>query len=293
MFRLRKVAPMYRAPLFALLLMTSCHRRADGTTDASGSSDAQLVDSFIADASQFVCGAGALCETFESSPAGAIANGANLGMFTSDVSGSGTLAADTSRAFRGSNSLKVHIDGNQRGGGRIFSKPDVALFASKPRHIYGRFMAWFDSNASSIHWTLAGASGKVAAPAATAGNDATYLFSVNSDDKFSAVYYNNQTTQDCWHHSTQQLPLRRWVCVGFEADGESIRYRLKLDGAAVPSFDVNTTGDGCLAVPGNTPWSGPMFSNFYVGAMSFHPMSGPLDVWIDDVIVDTSAPSCP
>ena len=31
----------------------------------------------------------------------------------------------------------------------------------------------------------------------------------------------------------------------------------------------------------------------FVGAWSFHPLNAPLDVWIDDLVVDTKPVSCP
>jgi hypothetical protein len=36
----------------------------------------------------------------------------------------------------------------------------------------------------------------------------------------------------------------------------------------------------------------PNFDEFYVGALSFHPMSAGLDLWIDDVVLDTKPVAC-
>jgi hypothetical protein len=50
----------------------------------------------------------------------------------------------------------------------------------------------------------------------------------------------------------------------------------------------------CVALtPTTDPWYGPAVVDLFVGAWSFHPMNAPLDVWIDDLVVDTSPVACP
>ncbi len=131
----------------------------------------------------------------------------------------------------------------------------------------------------------------------SAGATATYLFSAfnsspDGGNDFSDVYGNSMTGQDCYHGSTQPMPVDRIACVTFEMDAPNRKYRLTLDGNPVPSMDLNNEGDGCVTPP-NQSWWGPDFSQFYMGALSFHPMSGPLDLWVDDLIVDTNPISCP
>lgn len=271
---------------------------SSGAADASiGDDDARVIDAAVDAPRGVVCAGQPLCETFETLPAGSLANNASIGGFRADVQTGGALAIDTTRAYSGTKALKAHIDaGGAGGGGRLWARGG-ALFASPRRHLYGRFMMWNEREANSIHWTLFGASGVVPSPSPAAGHTTTYLFSAADDKKFMAVFYDNQTQQDCWHHSQQLVPVAaptdHWTCVAFEADADAIHYRMSLDGTPVTSFSVNTTGDGCLAVPGTTPWYGPSFDQFYLGAMSFHPMSGPLDVWFDDLVVDTAPVLCP
>lgn len=225
------------------------------------------------------CAGAALCASFDELPAGALVNNAEVGAFRAQVQTGGTLAIDTTRAYSGTQSLKAHIDGGGSGGGRLFAS-DGPLFATTQRHLFGRFMMWNATDANSVHWTIFGASGEIP-DGPSAGHTGTYLFSAADDKKFMAVFYDNQTRQDCWHHADEPIPVAadgEWTCVTFEADAEGIRYRLGIDGRAIDSFDVNTTGDGCLNAPGDTPWYGPAFDRFYLGALSFHPMSGPLDV---------------
>jgi hypothetical protein len=280
-----------------VMFLVGCGSSTAAIDAAATDDDAPLAIDASIDAPRGVtCGTQPLCETFETLPAGALANNAVIGGFKADVQTGGTLAIDTTRAFSGTHSLKAHIDGGGQGGGRLWASGG-ALFAPTRRHLYGRFMMWNTNDSNSIHWTLFGASGVVPSPSPAAGHTTTYLFSAADDKKWMAVFYDNQTQQDCWNHASEPIPVApptdHWTCVAFEADADAIHYRLSLDNRPITSFSVNTTGQGCLAVPGNTPWYGPSFDRFYLGAMSFHPMSGPLDVWFDDLVVDTAPVLCP
>ncbi|MBP6632083.1 MAG: hypothetical protein KBG28_02235 [Kofleriaceae bacterium] len=279
--------------------LAACDSGSPGSGDAGPGADgaAGTTDGATGDAAAGLdCSARPLCVTFDDLAAGALADGARLGDLRAEVGDSGSLAIDTTRAYSGGHSLHAHVDGGQRGGGRIWAEGG-ALFAPTQRHLYGRFMMWNQSAASSVHWTIAGASGVVPAGSPAAGHTTTYLYSAADDGKFMAVFYDNQTAQDCWHHSDEPIPVAppgdAWTCVAFEADADGIRYRLGIDGRDVPSFAVDTTGDGCLNAPAMTPWYGPDFERLYLGALSFHPMTGPLDVWFDDLVVDTAPVACP
>lgn len=288
---------MIRRAVFAISL-AACGGSGQGTDDAmhGGDGPPTVDDAPANDAPPgVICGSELLCENFEALTAGALTNNQMIGGFRADVQGSGTLAIDTTRAYSGTKSLKAHIDGAAQGGGRIWAQ-NGALFAQTRRHLYGRFMMWNSNDSNSVHWTIFGASGVVPAGNPSSGHTTTYLFSAAEDKKFMAVFYDNQTQQDCWHHATEPVPVAaatdHWTCVSFEADADTIRYRMSLDGRAITSFSVDTTGDGCLNAPGTTPWYGPAFDRFYLGALSFHPMSGPLDVWFDDLVVDTQPVEC-
>ena len=279
-----------------LICLIGCGSSPAPAADAAADGTVANIDASIDAPRGLVCGTQKLCETFETLPTGALANNATVGAYRADVQTSGTLAIDTTRAYSGTRSLKAHIGGGARGGGRLWASGG-ALFAPTQRHLYGRFMMWNSNDSQSVHWTLFGASGVVPAPSPAAGHTTTYLFSAADDKKWMAVFYDNQTQQDCWNHANEPIPVApptdHWTCVAFEADADAIHYRLSLDGRAITSFSVNTTGQGCLNAGPTTPWYGPSFDRFYLGAMSFHDMSGPLDVWFDDLVVDTAPVACP
>ncbi len=287
---------MFRSAVAMSLLTLAACSSSPVTFDAAPDDAAVTRDASGGDAAPgLVCAGQPLCETFDTLPTGTLAHNAAIGGFTADVQGGGGLAIDTTRAFSGTQSLKAHIDGGGGGGGRLWAR-DGALFAEPRRHLFGRFMMWNATDASSVHWTLFGASG-VVPTGPSAGHTTTYLFSAAEDKQFMAVFYDNQTAQDCWNHADEPIPVAtatdHWTCVAFEADADAIHYRMSLDGRPITSFSVNTTGQGCLNAASDTPWYGPTFDQFYLGAMSFHDMSGPLDVWFDDLVVDTAPVACP
>jgi hypothetical protein len=85
-----------------------------------------------------------------------------------------------------------------------------------------------------------------------------------------------------------------WACVSFEMDSVARKLRMYKDGAAAPILSIDDHGNGCVAPTAATsPWYGPSITQLFAGAWSFHAMNAPLDVWIDDLVVDTKPVICP
>lgn len=251
----------------------------------------------VPDAGPDVCGNAKLCEQFEGYDAGNLVNNRTFGPWRVNVQSGGSISLDSTRSTSGTRALKIHVDQGASAGGQLRTK-SAPLFASGRTQLYGRFMMYMQNDGSSVHWTMFGASGTVPAGSSpAAGHHTTYLYSAfannNGKNIFSDVFYDDQTAQDCYNGSSQLIPVGRWACVAFAVDSAAITYRFWLDGVLVPSMSINTTGQGCVAHPGATPWYGPVFDELYIGALSFHPMSGPLDMWVDDLVVDTVPVSCP
>jgi hypothetical protein len=269
-----------------------------GTMD-SGIPDSGPIDSGTVDAgvdSGFSCGAALLCETFDTYDAGPLPSGATLGPWKVNVQDSSASAdVSTMRSTSGAQAFHVHIDQNASSGAQLKTRPNVPLFASTRTQLYGRFMMYLGPDGTSIHWTMWGASGTVPQGTTSAGANATYLFSafnLNNVNEFSEVYGNSVTGQDCYHGSNVLMPVNAWACISFSVDSAAIQYRMSVDGGVIPSMSLDTMGDGCVN-QANQSWWGPLFDQFYIGALSFHPMTGPLDLWIDDLIVDTQPVGCP
>lgn len=244
------------------------------------------------------CTRGALCDDFDGyGDRTALANGDRFGPWRAALGGEGsTFDLDTTRATSGDTALHVRIADGQTNGGRLFTTDDVPVLEGGPTELYGRMMMYVGDNGHSVHWTLAGVSGPTLAGSPVEGRRSTYLFSSlrQSDaNQFSAVnYINTDPAQDCWNRSDTPIPSGEWMCLEWSVDSEGRHIRMSKDGE--PLIAVDETGQGCVGdVANDSPWHGPAIDQFYVGTWSFHPMTGPLEVWIDDVVVDTSPLACP
>ncbi len=249
------------------------------------------------------CATALFCETFDDY-AGVtdIVDDQEFGPWHASLNANGAqMNLDSAHTVSGASALHIHIDGAVEAGGRLFANGDHPLFADAPLHLYGRMMMYSDPNGPSVHWTFFGASGEADPSSPAAGRRATYLMSSlpkNNVNTYSFVYglapEGNDPFHDCYNQSDTSMPTGQWTCVEFEMDGAGRHLRMKLDGATAAAVSVDETGQGCVGdvVPDDSPWYGPAVDEIYVGAWSFHEMVSPLDVWIDDLVVDTKPVLC-
>ena len=250
------------------------------------------------------CETALFCETFDDDPSVSdIADDQEFGPWRASLATPGAVMnLDGTHTTSGSRALHMSIDGGIEAGGRLFADGDHPLFAGAPTHIYGRMMMYIDPNGTSVHWTFFGASGNAEPSSPESHRRATYLMSSLPRDgvnTYSFVYGLSadgpDPFQDCWNQSETPMPTAGWQCVTFEMDSVARKLRMNMNGESTPAVSVDETGQGCVGsvVPDDTPWYGPAVEQIYVGAWSFHPMDGPLEVWIDDLIVDTAPVPCP
>lgn len=247
------------------------------------------------------CGGALFCETFESYPnVKAIADAQKFGPWHAVLKTGATMGLDGAHVTSGSSALHVHIDGAVTAGGRLFADGAQPLFAPKPTHLWGRMKMYVDPNGTSVHWTFFGLNGPADPASPAAGRNASYILSslpkanVNT---YSFVYGLSAKAPDGYHdcssQSTTPMPTAKWSCVAFEIDSVARKLRMYENANPTPILAVDDHGKGCVAPTAVTdPWYGPVVSQIYAGAWSFHPMNGPLDVWIDDVVVDTKPVTC-
>jgi hypothetical protein len=268
-----------------------------GPTDASPPSDGET-DAAPADP----CGTAAFCEKFDGyAGVTAIANNQKLGPWHAALQAGATMALDGTHKTSGSSALHVHIDNAVTAGGRLFADGAQPIFSTKPTHVYGRMMMYIDPNGTSIHWTFFGVNGPADPTSPAAGRNASYILSSlpkNNVNTYSFVYglsaQGSDGYHDCSSQSSTSMPTAAWACVAFDMDSVARKLRMYKDAAATPILSVDDHGTGCVAPTAVTsPWYGPTVTQLYAGAWSFHPMNAPLDVWIDDVVVDTKPVTCP
>ncbi len=247
------------------------------------------------------CGDALFCEKFDSyAGVTAIADQQKFGPWHAALKAGASMGLDGTHKLSGGSALHVHIDGTVNAGGRLFSDGDKPLFANQPTHLYGRMMMYIDPNGTSVHWTFFGMNGDAEPNSPAVGRNAQYMMSSlpqNSINTYSFVYglqaQGNEGFRDCSSRSTTAMPST-WACVSFEMDSVARKLRMYKDGAPDPILSIDDHGKACVPPASITdPWYGPAVSQLFVGAWSFHPMNGPLDVWIDDLVVDTKPVLCP
>lgn len=250
------------------------------------------------DAAVDPCAGALFCETFESYPTiTTIADKQKLGPWRAALSATGaTMALDGTHRTSGGSALHVHVDDAKTAGGRLFAEGTQPIFEGAPKHLYGRLMMYVDPNGTSTHWTFFGVNGTNT----DTNRAASYILSslpVKNANAYAFVYglagIPTNAFHDCYEHGETPMPTAAWSCVSFELDSTTRKLRMYKDGAADPIVSVDDRGQGCVApTPGTSTWDGPSVTQLYAGAWSFHEMKGPLDVWIDDVVVDTKPVSC-
>ena len=254
------------------------------------------------DATADPCAGALFCEKFDDyAGVTAIADKQKLGPWHAALTATGaTMGLDGAHTKSGSSALHVHIDNAVTAGGRLFADGAQPIFANKPTHVYGRMMMYIDPNGTSVHWTFFGVNGTAEPSSPATGRNASYIMSSlpkNNVNTYSFVYglsaQGTDAYHDCSSQSATSMPTG-WACVSFEMDSVARKLRMYKDGAPDPILSVDDHGKGCVAPTAVTsPWYGPSITQLFVGAWSFHAMNAPLDVWIDDLVVDTKPVACP
>ena len=246
-----------------------------------------------------VCGDALFCEQFDDYPAvTGITNNQQFGPWRAALNDGATMMLDGTHTKSGTSALHIHINDVVEAGGRLFADGDEPLFADTPTHLYGRMMMYIDANGTSVHWTFFGVNGDAEPGSPVAGRNAGYIMSSlprQGVNTYSFVYGLDGTDgyHDCSSQSMTNMPST-WACIAFEMDSVGRKLRMYKDAAPEPILSVDDHGKGCVPPTNvNDPWYGPAIDQIYVGAWSFHPMNDPLDVWIDDLVVDTKPGPCP
>lgn len=250
-----------------------------------------------------LCANALFCERFDDyAGVGALTDQQQLGPWRAALQANGAqMSLDSAHVVSGSSALHVRIEDAVEAGGRLFANGELPLFAAAPTHLYGRMMMYIDPNGPSVHWTFFGASGEAEPSAPVAGRRATYLMSSlprEGNNTYSFVYglspEGGDPFRDCWFQSQTAMPTAGWTCVAFELDSVARHLEMSIDGGAALA-ELDDHGQGCVndVIPPDTPWYGPVVDEIYVGAWSFHEMEAPLEVWIDDLVIDDQPVACP
>ena len=245
------------------------------------------------------CGEASFCELFDSYSETTLVDGQLFGPWVAALSPGATMDLDATHTVSGDRALHISLDAGLTDGGRLFSTDGVPLLNGGPTHVYGRMMMYIEQSGTSIHWTFFGVEGPAEAGSPQAGEYSTYIMSslpnsgVNTYSFVDGLWV-YPVYQDCWSQGSEPMPVGEWSCVSFEMDSVARKLRMSVNGGSAPIVSVDNTGQGCVypSAP-DSLWYGPEIEDLFVGAWSFHDMDAPLELWIDDLVVDTAPVECP
>ena len=245
------------------------------------------------------CPATAFCEGFEDYTETALVDGQTFGPWKAAVKLQATMDLDGTHTTSGQRALHVRLEEGDKSGGRLLASDGVALLADSPTHVYGRMMMYTALGGTSVHWTFFGVSGPPEPSTPPPANYASYIMSSLPKDGVNMYSFvdglgGGQDYQDCSKRADVAMPVGQWSCVSFEMDSVARKLRMWVDGDPNPIVAVDEVGAACVApLPADSLWYGPLIDQLFVGAWSFHPMKAPLELWIDDLVVDTAPVACP
>ena len=248
--------------------------------DAQAASDAGLD---VASPSTCIGGAGAVVyDDFESG---------SLGQWTVTdrdfnpfMAGQSVVTIDTTRAHSGTHSVKVSTS---NGSGGLFGRtPPGQAF-------YGRAWVFMDADPGMGHWEGIVASG----PGRNEGGSAPEQLRLGG--QFDILYLNASQTDGYFlndnnffvDHVGPAPPVSKWVCEEFFFGTETVRWWITDQGmppSSTPTIDVEPTSHWYQGQP-PSPWS-PTYASIVLGYGTFG--AAALDVWYDDVALDTNRICC-
>ena len=234
-----------------------------------------------------------VCDGFE----GATAGGAPAAPWKVEVSGAGTVSVSTTRAFRGTNSVKVTTPTGQYQKAFLVTN-GAPLFPAAAGSMYGRMMVWLEGGTqaagNNVHWTLIQASGPIPQTNVNAFYrwGGQYQAGGAQPNDIMANYDTSGKATDCWDHSKTRTPLNKWACWSWKFAGPTNELTLNIDGTDVNDAHVVNKGEGCIANDLAGVWAAPTFTKASLGWESYQQDPGHT-MYIDDVILDDKPVACP
>jgi hypothetical protein len=240
-----------------------------------------------------LCPEGSLfCEGFESAALGAL----TAPWRTS--ANNATVNVDELQAFGGSKA--AHVNAPQagtyhRGYFALDQGSSAGIFPAVATEMYGRAMVYLPvlPNAD-VHWTFIQGEGR----AADGTHNALYRYG-GQHENGAQLMANYETTDpgpntDCWDHSASLLPVAQWTCVEWHFIVPSNEMQFWLNGTELTDIHVTGMGEGCVANDLGGQWlAPPAFQTLYLGWEHYQQTMNPIDLWMDDIVVDTRRVGCP
>lgn len=224
------------------------------------------------------------CEDFERYDAGRPLSSP----WTTNTNG-GAVTVDSTRVHGGARAVRVTTDGAQAYRQAYFGVR-APFFPVAGNSFYGR--AWFyvaAVPANTTHWTNISGEGPV--PDAGTNVRAFVRYGGQVMKRLMANYDTSNVGTDCWQHSTVAMPEGTWNCYEWHFDQPNNRMELWLDGTPLTQVTINGTGQGCIDNGLGGKWLLPQFDSLRLG-WEHYQTSIPIQMWVDDVALDTQRIGC-
>lgn len=211
-----------------------------------------------------------------------------------------TLVVDDTRHFSGSKA--IHIVTEAFDGGSAFRRAliqtaDAGVFPLPGNDMWGRMMMYVaNAPAGSVHWTHIQGEGWVVDAGIADGGTRTFRaftrYGGQQQKRLMANYETSGVQSDCYQHSQTVMPEGRWACFEWNFSGPTGQMRLFLDGAVVAPITINGSGQGCVHPELGNRWYIPRFDGVSLG-WEHYQASVSHELWVDDVIIDSTRIGCP
>jgi hypothetical protein len=237
-----------------------------GTTNDAGTADA------IAPSK---CGGSSyrLCDGFEET-----AIDTNLWSMT--LTKNATVKLDKTHVARGAQALWVHTGLGDAGdtAGTIGDLRTTHMFPFPQNQIWGRAFVYMANQSPDMHTNLIEAVGMLPGDA----GQSHYRIGVSTNH----VIAGNYIPGDYADHSATTMPLDKWTCFEWHFDGQLNEYHFFLEGSELTDMAILTDA--------SPQWTAPPFDYVELGLHLYHDLTTipNLDVWYDEVALDTSRIGC-
>lgn len=249
----------------------------DAPSDDAPTLDVPGIDAPATDTGEERCASALFCEDFEDVAAGEAMSD------RWETRGNGTLTIDGEHA-RGSQALHVHTDEN----GFAFLRLD---FAPPDNSHFGRMWIWvtgFPSAPDWAHYTLVEARGESSDRIRPVGGQ---FAPIDPAGAYWGIGADGGATGDWTNWRTSEPSVAgEWVCVEWEMDASDNFIRLMFNGEPNEDLVVDTDDHG-----GNdVDFVFPDFTTLDIGWQLYQggPTPDQFDLWIDDIVLDTTAVGC-
>jgi hypothetical protein len=253
----------------------------DATTEAApsdasndtGANDAGSGDSGAGGPSK--CGGSSyrLCDGFEGSSI-------DTTLWAAPILNNATVKIDSTHVARGKSALYVHTGLADAGdpAGTVGNLHTTHNFPFPNDDLWGRVFVYMAGQSPDMHTNMIEAVGLLPGDA----GESHYRIGVST----AHVIAGNYIPGDYADHSTTVMPLDQWACFEWHFDGVHDEYHFYLNGSELT--------DMAILSDASPSWIAPPFAYLEMGLRLYHPLVNEptLDVWYDEVALDTARITC-